>query len=116
MVALFQCLDNGIINIERCEGTYVLVKVRGDRGRSYGIGYHYVRPKSTTIWPNIDGNLIMVIAHPPMAQFDGIVINVWQNRKVHSDENLWLGKGNGKRGERWYHFMIRYNGRHFKGS
>ena len=32
---------------------------------------------------------------PPMAQFDGIVINVWQNRKVHSDENLWLSKGNG---------------------
>ena len=74
---------------------YVLVKVRGDRGRSYGIGYPYVRPKSTTIWSNIDGNLMMVIAHPPMVQFDGIVINIWQNRKVHSDENLWLGKGNG---------------------
>ena len=24
--------------------------------------------------------------HPPMAQFDGIIINVWKNRKVHLDE------------------------------
>ena len=31
---------------------------------------------------------MMVIAHPPMAQFDGIVINVWKNRKVNSDVNI----------------------------
>ena len=25
---------------------------------------------------------------PPMAQFDGIIINVWKNAKVHSDVNI----------------------------
>ena len=25
-----------------------------------------------------------------MAQFDGIVINVWKNRKVYSDEKLYV--------------------------
>ena len=27
-----------------------------------------------------------------------------------------MAQCNGKRGERWYHFMIRYNVKHFKGS
>ena len=31
-------------------------------------------------------------------------------------DSLWSGKDNGKRGERWYHFMIHYNVEHFKGS
>ena len=33
-------------------------------------------------------SVLFCIAHmyePLMAQFDGIVINVWQNRKVHSE-------------------------------
>ena len=35
--------------------------------------------------------MLLCIAHmygPPMAQFDGIIINVWKNRKVHSDVNI----------------------------
>ena len=77
----------------------------------------------------------MVIAHPPMAQFDGIAINIRKNQKIKSDVNIHkllticvqlngnlyltrLGKGNGycngKRRERRYHFPIRYNVKHLK--
>ena len=46
---------------------------------------------------NVGASVLFCIAHmyePPMAQFDGIVINVWENRrftrKVVEHNNLWL--------------------------
>ena len=27
---------------------------------------------------------------PPLGQFDGIIKNIWKNKKVHSDEKLYV--------------------------
>ena len=42
----------------------------------------------TRAWSNRQARLINQRLMPPMAQFNGIVINIWKNRKVHSDVNI----------------------------
>ena len=44
---------------------------------------------------NVGMSVLFCIAHmyePPMAQFDGIAINIWKNRKVNSDVNIMCQK------------------------
>ena len=44
---------------------------------------------------NVGASVLFCIAHmyePPMAQFDGITINIWKSRKVNSDVNIMCQK------------------------
>ena len=42
------------------------------------------------IWKNrkIHSNVNIMCQKPPMGQLDSIIETIWKNRKVHSDENL----------------------------
>ena len=43
-------------------------------------------------WSNRQAKPIKQRLMPPMAPIDGIIINVWKNRKVHSDVNIMCQK------------------------
>ena len=44
------------------------------------------------IWKNrkVNSDVNIMCQKPPMGQFDGIIKNIWKNRKVHSDEKLYV--------------------------
>ena len=72
-VVLLWYLVNGVINIVRCDR--VMHKCDGRMHFSEALMHDEIAP-------------LRGCERDPMAQFDGIVINVWKNRKVHSDEKL----------------------------
>ena len=49
-----------------------------------------MRSEGKIEWLQEIGLIIKQRLMPPMAQLDGIIINIWKNRKVHSDEKLYV--------------------------
>ena len=49
------------------------------------------------VWKNqkVHSDVNIMCQKPLIGQFESIIKTIWKNRKVHLDENLWLGKGNG---------------------
>ena len=76
-VVLLWYLVNEVINIEGCD------RVMHRAMEECMMRSHH----------NVGASVLFCTAHmyePPKAQFDGIVINVWKNRKVHSDKKLYV--------------------------